>query len=45
VLLPDASGQVSPAPETVRGVEPLRSGDERRPGDERFVPLEARAVG
>ena len=44
VMLPDASGQVSVAPETMRGVEPLRSGDELRP-DERFVPFEARAVG
>ena len=52
VLLPDAAGQVSVAPETMRGVEPLRANDEPpradefvRAGDERFVPLEARAVG
>ena len=40
VMLPDASGQVSAAAEPVRSVEPLRA-----VGDERFVPLEARAVG
>lgn len=40
VLLPDASGQVSSAPEPVRSAPPLRP-----VGDERFVPLEARAVG
>lgn len=39
VMLPNAAGQVSTARERVRGVEPLRAGDER------FVPLEARAVG
>ena len=44
VMLPDAAGHVSLAPETMRGVEPLRSGDELR-SDERYVPLEARAVG
>ncbi len=40
VMLPDASGHVSAAAETVRAVEPVRAF-----GDERFVPLEARAVG
>ncbi|WP_461473221.1 hypothetical protein [Microbacterium sp. HJ5] len=46
VMLPDASGHVSAAPETVRGVESLRAGTVGgSQGDERFVPLEARAVG
>jgi hypothetical protein len=40
VLLPDAAGHVSAASEPLRTREPLRSVD-----DERFVPLEARAVG